>query len=122
MKIAVFGLLYLVLVVAAGNLDSPLNDGRNLQEIYDNATAWTWTQNITTGGRVKRQANCFSRWMDFSNGRSHPGWDLQNGCAGYQHSAMEGWTLHSTVGVGELYCDYLLVEPLIYFFFVLLLK
>lgn len=98
-KIAILVALGLLLTVAARN--SPLNDeSRNLQEIYENATAWTWTQNKTAGGRVKRQANCFTRWMDFTNGRSHPGWDLQT-TARNQHPGMEGWIMHSRVGAGK---------------------
>lgn len=101
MKIAILVAFGLLLAVASGNSDSPLNDERrNLQEIYENATAWTWTQNKTAGGRVKRQANCFTRWMDFTNGRSYPGWDLQT-TAGNQHPGMEGWIMHSRVGAGE---------------------
>lgn len=116
MKIIIFGALFLALAVAARNLESPLNDGINLQEIYDNATAWTWTKNIKTGGRVKRQDNCFTRWMNFANFGSSPGWDLQT--TGNQNTGWEGWEMHSRSGAGEIYRYFLLFDALIYSFFV----
>lgn len=97
MNIAIFGALFLVVAFAAPNLDSRPDERTIIQEIYDNATAWTWTQNVTAGRKVKRQANCFTRWMDFSNGRSNPGWDLQT-TGSNQHPAREGWTMHSKPG------------------------
>lgn len=67
---------------------------KGLQELYDNATSWTWTRNAKTGETVKRQANCYSRWMDFRNGQTHSGWDLQT-TEDNQYPNWEGWTMVS---------------------------
>lgn len=102
MKISIFGAaLCLLLNIGAGALGTLLDEHKVLQEIYENATAWTWAHNQKTVGRVKRQANCFTRWMDFSDGKSNSGWDLQT-TEKNQHPASEGWTMHSKPGSGDL--------------------
>lgn len=92
MKILILGAaLCLFLSVRTRNISPP---AENLEELYNNATSWTWTHNRKTGERVKRQANCYTRMMDFSNEKTNPGWDLQT-TDNNQHPSSEGWTMIS---------------------------